>query len=154
MSVSANLTGLLANTTYYYQAVATNTQGTTTGNTLSFTTATALPLVITTPATFVGTSGANINGDVNPNGLASSVYFEWGDRSDLLSNSSTPQPIGSGTNLLGNFWRLEGLSPDSTYFFRIVTLNVISGVTNKNLWFDAKLQDSSSETYRDDSGCH
>lgn len=54
-----------------------------------------------------------------------------GDRSDLLSNSSTPQAIGSGTNLLGNFWRLEGLSPDSTYFFRIVTLNVISGVTNK-----------------------
>ena len=131
VSVSANLTGLLANTTYYYRAVATNTQGTTTGNTLSFTTATALPLVSTTPATFVGTSGANINGDVNPNGLASSVYFEWGDRSDLLSSSSTPQAIGSGTNLLSNFWRLEGLSPDSTYFFRIVTLNVISGVTNK-----------------------
>lgn len=129
--VSVNLIGLLANTTYYYRAVATNAQGTTTGNTLSLTTATALPLVSTTPATFVGTSGANINGDVNPNGLASSVYFEWGDRSDLLSNASTPQSIVSGANLLGNFWRLEGLSPDSTYFFRIVTLNVISGVTIK-----------------------
>lgn len=110
VAVSANLTGLQANTTYYYRAVATNSQGTTTGTTLSFTTATALPLVTTTPATFIETMGANLNGDVNPNGLATSVYFEWGDRSDVLGNASARQAIGSGTNLLGNFARAEGLS--------------------------------------------
>jgi glycosidase len=131
VAASANLTGLQANTTYYYRAVATNSQGTTTGTTLSFTTATALPLVTTTPATFIETMGANLNGDVNPNGLATSVYFEWGDRSDVLGNASARQAIGSGTNLVGNFARAEGLNPDSTYFFRIVAMNVINNVTNK-----------------------
>ncbi|MFZ9874501.1 MAG: Ig-like domain-containing protein, partial [Candidatus Methylacidiphilales bacterium] len=131
VAVSANLTGLQANTTYYYRAVATNSQGTTTGTTLSFTTATALPLVTTTPATFIGTTGVNLNGDVNPNGLDTSVYFEWGDRSDVLGNASGLQSIGSGTNLVGNFTRVEGLNPDSSYFYRIVAVNVINSATNK-----------------------
>ena len=50
ISVSANLTGLQANTTYFFRSVATNTQGTTYGNTLSFTTTTPLPTVATMPA--------------------------------------------------------------------------------------------------------
>jgi hypothetical protein len=131
VAVSANLTGLQANTTYYFRAVATNSQGTTTGNTLAFTTATALPTVATMPATFVGAYGANLNGDVTPNGLATSVYFEWGDRSDLLSNSSSPQAIGNGTTVVGNFARAEGLNPDSVYFYRVVASNTINGTPTK-----------------------
>lgn len=130
-AASANLTGLQANTTYYYRAVATNSEGTTTGNILTFTTPTPLPVVSTTPATFIGPYGANLNGDVTPNGLATSVYFEWGDRSDVLGNTNAPQPIGSGTNLVANFARAEGLNPDSTYFYRIVALNVINNTTNR-----------------------
>ena len=131
VGVSANLAGLQANTTYHYRAVATNSQGTTTGNPLSFTTTTPLPVVASMPATFIGAYGANLNGDVTPNGLNTSVYFEWGDRSDLLGNASSPQGIGSGTNIVGNFARAEGLNPDSTYFFRVVALNAANGVTNK-----------------------
>jgi hypothetical protein len=131
VAVSANLTGLQANTTYYYRAVATNSQGTTTGTTLSFITTTALPLVTTTPSTFIGTTGANLNGDVNPNRLDTSVYFEWGDRSDVLGNASGLQSIGSGVNLVGSFTRVEGLNPDSSYFYRIVAVNVINSATNK-----------------------
>jgi alpha-amylase len=131
VAVSANLTGLQANTTYYFRAVATNSQVTTTGNTLAFTTATALPTVATKPATFVGAYGANLNGDVTPNGLATSVYFEWGDRSDLLSNSSSPQAIGNGTTVVGNFARAEGLNPDSVYFYRVVASNTINGTPTK-----------------------
>jgi len=131
ISVSANLTGLQANTTYFFRSVATNTQGTTYGNTLSFTTTTPLPTVATMPATFVGAYGANLNGDVTPNGLATSVYFEWGDRSDILSYSNSPQVIGSGTNIVGNFARADGLNPDSTYFFRVVAVNVGTSVTNR-----------------------
>ncbi len=131
ISVSANLTGLQANTTYFFRSVATNTQGTTYGNTLSFTTTTPLPTVATMPATFVGAYGANLNGDVTPNGLDTSVYFEWGDRSDILSYSNSPQAIGSGTNIVGNFARADGLNPDSTYFFRVVAVNVGTSVTNR-----------------------
>ncbi len=131
VAVSANLSGLQANTTYYFRAVATNSQGTTTGNTLSFTTATALPTVATMAASFVGAYGANLNGDVTPNGLDTSVYFEWGDRSDLLSNSSSPQGIGNGTIVVGNFARAEGLNPDSVYFYRVVASNTINGTPTK-----------------------
>ena len=130
-AVSAVLTGLSPNTTYFYRVVAVNSQGTTTGNTLTFTTSTPLPVVTTTPATFVDTAGANINGDVNPNGFPTSVYFEWGDRSDVLGNSNAPVAVGSGTNVTGNFLRLSGLVPDATYFFRAAALSVVNGVTNR-----------------------
>ena len=88
-------------------------------------------MVSTTPATFIGPYGANLNGDITPNGLATSVYFEWGDRSDVLGNSNAPQPVGSGTNLVANFARVDGLNPDSTYFYRVVALNVINSATNR-----------------------
>jgi len=131
VSVSANLTGLSAGTLYYYRAVATNSVGSTFGNTLTFTTTTPLPTVVTTAATFIEAYGANVNGDVTPNGLSTSVYFEWGDRSDSLSNSNSPVSIGAGTTLVPNFARAEGLNPDSTYFFRIVAVNTNSSSTNK-----------------------
>ncbi len=129
--VSVDLNGLQAGTTYYFQAVATNSQGPTTGTTFSFTTSSPLPVVTTTPASFVGATGANLNGDVTPNGLPTSVYFEWGDRSDILSNSNTPTAIGSGTGAVASFTRADGLNPDSTYFYRVVALSVNNGVTNK-----------------------
>ena len=131
VNASANLTGLSAGTTYFFRAVATNSVGSTLGNTLTFTTTTPLPTVTTMPATFVGTYGANLNGDVTPNGIPTSVYFEWGDRSDLLSNSNVPAAVGSGSTIVGNFARAEGLSPDSTYFFRIVAITTNNSATNK-----------------------
>ena len=131
VNVSANLTGLSAGTTYYFRAVATNSVGSTTGNTLTFTTTLPLPTAVTIAASFIGTSGANINGDVTPNGIPTSVYFEWGDRSDLLSNSNVTVSIGSGTDLVASFARAEGLNSDSTYFYRIVAVTTNSSVTNK-----------------------
>ena len=131
VAVSANLSGLQAGTTYYFRAVASNSQGTTTGTTLSFVTSTPLPVVASTPASYVTANTASLNGDVTPNGLTTSVYFEWGDRSDLLSLSNPPVAIGNGTNLVANWTSIGSLNPDSTYFFRIVALNVINSVTNK-----------------------
>jgi len=131
VAVTANLTGLQAGTTYYFRTVASNSQGTTTGNTLNFTTSALLPVVTTTAASYVTAYTASLNGDVTPNGLATSVYFEWGDRSELLSLSNTPSAIGSGTNLVANWASIGSLSPDSTYFFRIVGLNVSGSATNK-----------------------
>lgn len=131
VSVAANLSGLSAGTSYFFRAVATNSLGTTLGNTLSFTTAAPLPAVTTTPASFVTAYTASLNGDVTPNGLDTSVYFEWGDRSDLLSFSNSPVAIGNGTTLMPNWLSIGSLSPDATYFFRIVALNVNHGVTNK-----------------------
>ncbi|NBS14973.1 MAG: hypothetical protein EBT57_09270, partial [Verrucomicrobia bacterium] len=131
VAVSASLSGLQAGTTYYFRAVASNSQGTTMGTTLTFTTSAPLPVVASTPASYVTAYTASLNGDVTPNGLTTSVYFEWGDRSDLLSLSNSPVAIGNGTNLVANWTSIGSLSPDSTYFFRIVALNLNNGTTNK-----------------------
>ncbi|NBR62938.1 MAG: hypothetical protein EBT77_01240 [Verrucomicrobia bacterium] len=131
VAVTANLTGLQAGTPYYFRAMASNSLGNTPGNTLNFTTAIPLPTVTTTNAGNVTAYAATLNGYVNPNGLETSVYFEWGDRSDLLSFSNHPQSIGSGTNALLNSASLGSLTPDSTYFFRVVAVNVSNGLTSK-----------------------
>ena len=131
MNVSTNLSGLSAGTTYYFRTVGTNSQGSTTNNTLTFTTTTPLPTVTTTNASYVTAYTASLNGYVTPNGIDTSVYFEWGDRSDLLALSSSNQPIGNGTNSLLNWASIGSLAPDSTYFFRIVAVTTNGSSTNK-----------------------
>ena len=71
-TVSATITGLTLGTTYYYRVVATNASGTQAGTIVSFTTAlpNSPPTVTTDAATYVTISGADLNGTVNPNELA------------------------------------------------------------------------------------
>jgi uncharacterized repeat protein (TIGR01451 family) len=131
VNVSNNLTGLTAGTLYHYRVNATNSVGPTIGANGTFETSAPLPQITTTAATFVTTSSASINGDVNPNGLDTSVYFEWNDRSDALTNATLLQPAVNGTTLTNKWAELGGLSPDTTYFFRMVGVNVNNGATNK-----------------------
>jgi len=131
VNASNNLTGLTAGTLYHYRVNATNSVGLTIGADGTFETSTPLPQITTTAASFVTTGSASINGDVNPNGLNTSLYFEWNDRSDLLTNATPLQNAGNGTTLTNKWAELGGLSADTTYFFRMVGVNVNNGTTNK-----------------------
>ncbi|MEI7864625.1 MAG: alpha-amylase family glycosyl hydrolase, partial [Chthoniobacterales bacterium] len=131
VNVTTNLSALTPGTLYNYRVYATNSAGTTHGTNKTFTTASPLPQVATTAASFVGTGSANINGDVNPNGLDTSVYFEWSDRSDVITNATALQNAGAGTTLSNKWAALSGLSPDTTYFFRMVGVNTTNNITNK-----------------------
>ncbi|MFM8718314.1 MAG: Ig-like domain-containing protein, partial [Chthoniobacterales bacterium] len=131
VNVNANLTGLTPGTLYHYRAMATNSVGSTIGADGTFETTAPLPQITTTAASFVTTGSASINGDVNPNGLNTSVYFEWNDRSDALTNATPLQNVGSGSTLTNKWAELWNLSPDTTYFFRMVGVNVNNGTTNK-----------------------
>jgi uncharacterized repeat protein (TIGR01451 family) len=131
VNVSNNLTGLTAGTLYHYRVNATNSVGPTIGADGTFETSAPLPQITTKAASFVTTRSASINGDVNPNGLDTSVYFEWNDRSDLLTNATPSQNAGNGTTLTNKWAELWNLSPDTTYFFRMVGVNVSNGATNK-----------------------
>src|SRR5205814_9847711 len=79
-SVSANISGLSASTTYHFRIVAVNNAGTVYGADRTFTTlsATGAPVVITNPATNVTSSSATLNGTVDPHGLTTTVYFQYG----------------------------------------------------------------------------
>ncbi|MBJ7327391.1 MAG: Ig-like domain-containing protein, partial [Chthoniobacterales bacterium] len=123
VTVASNLTSLTPGTAYQYRVYATNSVGTTSGANNTFNTAAPLPQVTTTPASFVTTTSASINGTINPNTLPTSVYFQWGDRADNLSTSTSLQDAGSGAANLDKWAELRGMAPDTTYFFRMVAVS-------------------------------
>src|SRR5262249_6623290 len=77
------------------------------------------PTVTTTAATGVTASGAALNGNVNPNGLATNAWFEWGTSPTLATfTSTTTQAIGSGTTAQAVTTPLSGLNAGTTYYYR------------------------------------
>ncbi len=89
-------------------------------------TGTAAPTVSTSAATSITMNSAVLNGTVNPNGSATTVYFEWGTGSTLSSPTVTPsQSVGSGGTDQIVTANLTGLNPATTYYYCVVGDNNI-----------------------------
>ena len=85
-----------------------------------------VPTVITNTATSVTSSGATLNGGVNPNGRATTAWFEWGTSSTLATFSSTPmQSMKSGKGNKTIKAALSGLTSGTTYYFRVAASNSV-----------------------------
>jgi hypothetical protein len=124
--IAANLSGLTPGTKYYYRVIASNSAGATTGLTASFTTNTLAPAVNTVAADNVTATGARLNGNVNPNGVATTAHFEWGTDNALASFSTTlTQSVGSSLTPQAFSATLSPgiLTAGTTYYFRIVANN-------------------------------
>jgi hypothetical protein len=80
------------------------------------------PTAVTGDASAVTAFTATLNGTVNPNTVASSYHFEWGPTA-AYGSSSPEIDVGAGSAEVGTAWALEGLSPSTTYHFRIVATN-------------------------------
>ena len=80
--ITANISGLSANTLYHFRMVATNSAGTRFGNDRTFTTlsVTGPPVATTNPATFIASFSATLNALLNPHGLPTSFHFQYGTR--------------------------------------------------------------------------
>ena len=78
LSPSIGVTGLLSAQNYYYRAVASNSFGVSYGSTQAFLTASPPPSVVTGIASSVSTSSASVSGLVNPNGLSTGYWVEYG----------------------------------------------------------------------------
>jgi len=118
-SWSGTLTGLAPGTVYHYRLLAANSGGTAYGLDRTFQTTTLPPSASTTPATEVAQTSALLNGTVNPNGLAATVYFQWGPTVGF-GNSTPSLTIGSGYTVDNISQGLPGLLPNTQYYFRIV----------------------------------
>ena len=122
-SISANLSGLTASTTYHFRLVATNTAGTRYGTDRTFTTLTATgpPVVITNAASLIASFSATLNGSVDPHGLPTTVYFQYGTTTSY-GLTTAPQSKTGNTyqNVTAN---ISGLTASTTYHFRMVATN-------------------------------
>jgi len=129
-TVAADISGLSPETTYHYRVVATNDSGTTYGEDRVLTTEAApQPDVVTGPASSVTLTSATLGGTVNPNGLPTSYHFEWGiDTSYGNRAPASDGDAGSGGSEQAVSADIAGLSPATTYHFRLVATNA-SGTT-------------------------
>src|SRR5438477_1414015 len=122
-NVVANISGLTASTTYHFRIVAMNSAGTVNGADRTFTTlsATGPPVVITNPATLIASFSATLNGSVDPHGLTTNVYFQYGTTTSYGLSTATQSKTGNTyQNVAAN---ISGLSANTTYHFRIVATN-------------------------------
>ena len=122
-NVSANISGLSASTTYHFRIVATNSAGTRYGSDRTFTTlsATGPPVVTTNPATNVTSSSATLNGSLDPHGLTTTVYFQYGTTTSY--GHTTPMQSQTGNTYRNITANISGLTTHTTYHFRIVATN-------------------------------
>ena len=122
--LSRSVTGLSPSTTYYSRVRAYNGNGTSgNSNLVSATTLapTGWPIVITNPATLIASHSATLNGTVDPHGLSTTVYFQYGRT--LSYGSRTPNQTKTGSNYQNLSANIAGLSAGTTYHFRIVGTN-------------------------------
>ena len=122
-AVGANVAGLTANTLYHFRVVASNGAGTAMGSDRTFTTLTPTgpPVVITNGATNVTASSGTLNGSLDPHGLATTVFFQYGTTTSY--GSATPMQSQTGNTYRNITANVGGLTPHTTYHFRMVATN-------------------------------
>ena len=96
------------------------------------------PIVSSSWVTLVTASSARLNAEVNPNGFATSVRFEYLTLAEHQANQSSGKEsfagalksppgaataIGSGTVTLNFLRQLEALKPATSYRYRLVAIN-------------------------------
>ena len=136
VDVSAQLTGLQTGVTYHYRLVASNADGTSQGADASFRTSSA-PVATTGSASGIGPTHAVLSGTVDPNGLATTWYVEYG-KTTSYGTRTTSRDAGSGSSPVAVSVNVTGLEPGASYHFRVVATS------------DAGTSRGSDRTFRSD----
>jgi hypothetical protein len=118
VQVSGALTGLAPGTTYHYRLVASSSGGTTRGIDGIFTTA-AGPVAVTGAVRGVTPTSATLTGSVDPNGRATTWFFEYGTSLSYGSRTAG-RSAGSGTAARGVTTAVSRLAPGQLYHYRLV----------------------------------
>jgi len=132
---TGSLTGLTPNTTYHARAYLSNSDNTVYGSEISFTTAAANGLALTTVAatgvtTTAATTGGNIVSDGGSTVTARGVC--WGTTTaPTITNSKTTD--GTGTGIFAS--SLTGLSLNTLYYIRAYATNAAGTVYGNELTF-------------------
>jgi hypothetical protein len=134
VAVNAPITGLTPNTTYHFRLSGipkTSGQANITGADLTFTTLPLAPVAITTAASAITANGATLNGTINPNGVSATVTFEYGLTTAYGTTVSATPGAVTGSVASSVLASISGLSPLTTYHYRVVAAN-FNETTNGN----------------------
>jgi hypothetical protein len=117
----ADVSGLSPNTTYHYEIAG--------GNDVTFRTAPnpTPPGITNQHATAVTTGGAHLSASLDPNGAATTYYFQYG-RSTGYGNRSTPVAMPAGSAPVAVAADISGLRPYTRYHWRLYSRNS-AGIT-------------------------
>lgn len=123
--VGAKLSGLPSGMTYHYRLVAGDHVGT--NRSSDHEVKTPGPSVTEEQVTFVESTTATLNAQVDPEGGATSYHFEYDTRpyaeGEGPHGTSLPVPsvaIGSGTSAVHVSVTVQGVQPGATYYYRAV----------------------------------
>jgi hypothetical protein len=92
------------------------------------------PAVTTLPATSITSTGALLHATVNPNGVATTAWFDWGTTTNY-ANSTPPQLLGSGASGIDLTATPNGPISNRTCYFRARATNVLGSTFGTNLNF-------------------
>jgi hypothetical protein len=110
---------------YHYQLVVSSSAGLTDGPDQVFS---LEPPTVTGSAAVITGSGATLSATVNPNGLNTTAYIQYGLTTAYTSGTAASENIGSGLAPVVVNANLTGLAFDTTYHFQVVTTNVLGTV--------------------------
>jgi hypothetical protein len=113
------------NYTYMVRALDASGNVSSDSNTASIRT-TGKPSTIDFSTVSVTSTTATVTGHMNPNGLTTTANFTYGLTTSLGSGTSN-QNIGNGTSSVSVNATITGLSPNTTYYFRIQGTNSSGG---------------------------
>lgn len=130
-SFISNIINLEGGTVYYVRAYATNIAGTVYGAAMSFTTLGQEPMVSGIEATNITNTSATLNGIAKANFLSTTVTFEYGTNTNYGNSINAVQSPVSGDKNTVVSARISGLTPGTTYHYRLKTTNSL-GVTYSN----------------------
>jgi uncharacterized protein (TIGR02145 family) len=147
-SFNSSLTQLSPNTLYYIRAYATNSAGTGYGNSVSFTTLGDKPASNALNISNIQLNSATLNGSVNPNSLSTTVTFEYGLTTTYGSTAEALQSPVSGDTYVNVSADLSGLTPGTTYHFRIKATNELGTTDSNDLIFKTyEIADADNNLY-------
>jgi uncharacterized protein (TIGR02145 family) len=145
-NVTADLTELAPGTTYHFRIKAENTLGITYSSDITFTTLGSVPSATALAAANLQVNSATIKGSVNPNYLSSTVEFEWGTTTSYGNKITSTQSPVTGSAAVSVSADLTGLTPGTTYHFRIIATNELGTTNSGDLTFKTLGQVPSADT--------
>ena len=136
-TLSTDISGLPSGTTYYYTIVSTNTVGTTTATTKSFSTIGYPPIVTTGSPTSVSAGRATLNAVVTPGGVSTTIWFTIGQKSDLSDGTKIDYRELSDLTAIDVSVSASNLVESTRYYYRVEATNFLGSAKGEIKSFTA-----------------